>query len=306
MTHARTHTTIAVTGATGFLGRALVDALRARGARVVGVVRNPARVPALASREGVELRRADLGDVDALAAGFAGCDALIANAALFDVRNRDWDAHVAANIRGTENVLSACARAGIRRVVHVSSVAVYAGRARPGAGAIDEDHPQWTAATRRSSFNAYPVSKALSEQRAWELARAHSLALTAVRPSAIYGPFDPNFTRIFRKALSLPVGLLPLKTDLPLVYVRDVAEACATALERDETAGRAYNTAGDARTLRDFIEAWVAAGGPCPRWLVPLPVPLRLRYDNGRAERDLAFTNRPFARALAETLALDP
>src|SRR5262245_11042771 len=61
---------IAVTGATGFLGRYIVDALLARGAHVIGVVRNPGRVPELAAR-GVELRKADLAERDRLAAGFA-------------------------------------------------------------------------------------------------------------------------------------------------------------------------------------------------------------------------------------------
>src|SRR5438046_3059653 len=62
---------VAVTGATGFLGRYLVDGLLARGARVIGVVRNPGRVPELAAR-GVELRQADLAERDRLARGFAG------------------------------------------------------------------------------------------------------------------------------------------------------------------------------------------------------------------------------------------
>jgi len=70
---------IAVTDATGFLGRYVVDTLLSRGARVVGVVRNPDRVPELALR-GAELRRADLADRERLARGFAGADAVVSNA----------------------------------------------------------------------------------------------------------------------------------------------------------------------------------------------------------------------------------
>ncbi len=76
-----------MTGATGFLGRYLVDALLARGAHVIGVVRNPDRVPELAAR-GVELRQADLAERDRLARGFAGAQAVVSNAALFSLRNR--------------------------------------------------------------------------------------------------------------------------------------------------------------------------------------------------------------------------
>src|SRR5262249_61821169 len=80
-------TTIAVTGATGFLGRYVVDALLRRGARVIGVVRNPDRVPALAAR-GVEMRRADLGSREALARGFAGAAAIVSNAPPLSLRPR--------------------------------------------------------------------------------------------------------------------------------------------------------------------------------------------------------------------------
>src|ERR1043166_376544 len=96
---------VAVTGATGFLGRYLVDVLLDRGARVIGVVRNPDRVPELTAR-GVELRRADLAD-------------------------RRWQGHEHANVQGTENVFRAVAAAGVKRVVHVSSVAVYRGHHPP-------------------------------------------------------------------------------------------------------------------------------------------------------------------------------
>src|SRR5439155_15450548 len=93
---------VAVTGATGFLGRYLVDVLLERGARVIGVVRNPDRVPELTAR-GVELRRADLADPGALARGFAGADAVVSNAALFSLGNRRWQDHEQANVQGGEN-----------------------------------------------------------------------------------------------------------------------------------------------------------------------------------------------------------
>src|SRR5258705_12986506 len=97
---------IAVTGATGFLGRYIVDVLLARGAHVIGVVRNPGRVPELAAR-GVELRQADLAERDRLARGFPGAPAAVSNAALFALRNRSWEGHHPANSHGTENTVGA-------------------------------------------------------------------------------------------------------------------------------------------------------------------------------------------------------
>ena len=111
--------TVAVTGATGFLGRYVVDALLRRGTRVIGVVRNPERVPELAAR-GVEMRKADLGDMSQLSAGFRGADVVVSNAALFSVRNFNWDEHIRTNVEGTRNVFDAVAAAGVRPVVHVS------------------------------------------------------------------------------------------------------------------------------------------------------------------------------------------
>ena len=123
---------IALTGATGFLGRYIVDVLLARGAHVIAVVRNPERVPEFAYR-GVEIRRADLTARESLTKGFSGADAVVSNAALFAVRRmlavrrRNWEDHQRTNVDGTRNVFEAMAAAGVRRVVQVSSVAVYAG-----------------------------------------------------------------------------------------------------------------------------------------------------------------------------------
>lgn len=299
--------TIAVTGATGFLGRYIVAVLLQRGAHVVGVVRNPARVPELAQR-GVELRQADLAEPDRLSAGFQGADAVVSNAALFAVNkmfgfgDRNWREHERTNIEGTRNVFEAIHAAGVQRVVHVSSVAVYAKRSQPS---IDEDHPQLSEQTRRTPANAYQISKAVSEQLAWRLAEQYSLQLTTVRPCGIYGAFDPNFMAVFKRLLKLPVSVFPTLLQLPMVYAGDVAEAIALALEKPVAIGKAYNVTGEDRRLWEFLEAWKAAGGKAPLLTIPLPVPIKHSFDHGRARRDLGWQNRPYVDALRETVALE-
>jgi nucleoside-diphosphate-sugar epimerase len=292
---------VAVTGATGFLGRYIVAALRARGARVIGVVRNPARVPALA-RMGVELRRADLAERERLAEAFAGADAVVSNAALYALRYRRWEDYQRANVQGTRNVFEALVAAGIRRVVHVSSVAVYGLGAR---GVVTEDHPQLTETTRRTPINAYPVSKALSEQLAWALAREHDLALSTVRPCTIYGAFDPNFMPIFRRLVSLPVTVMPAFLRMGFVYAGDVAEAIALVLERPGSIGRAYNTTGERETVWELADAWKAAGGRRAFLMLPLPLPFTMRFDSSRARSELGWRSRPLAEGLRETFALE-
>ena len=291
---------VAVTGATGFLGRYITDVLLARGAHLIGVVRNPGRVPELAAR-GVELRQADLAERDRLAQGFAGAQAVVSNAALFSLRNRSWEDHHRANIQGTENVFGALADAAVKRVVHVSSVAVY----RAHRPRVAEDAPQLTPDTRRTLTNAYSVSKALSEQLAWRLAARYGVELTAVRPCAIYGAFDPNFTAVFRRLVGFPLTVMPALMHLPLVYAGDVAEAIARALERPVSIGRAYNVTGDQATMWEFARAWREAGGRGALVQLPLPVPWRRAYDITRAREDLGWRNRPLVEALRETFALE-
>ena len=293
--------TIALTGATGFLGRHIVRALVGRGARVVGVVRNPGKVPALAA-DGVELRRADLAEPDRLAEGFAGADVVVSNAALLPVRNWRRADHLRTNVRGTENVLNAAAAAGVGRVVHVSSVSAYAWGA---SGRIAEDHPLLDEDAGALTL-AYGLSKALAERRAWQLATEHRLALTTLRPCLIYGAFDTNFMPIFAALARPAVTVMPAYTSIPMVYAGDVAEAVALAIEKPAAAGRAYNLAGDDVTLWQFFEAWRDAGGRAARVVVPIPFPYRLAYDTTRVRAELGWRSRPVGEALRETLALDP
>lgn len=294
---------IAVTGATGFLGRYLVDVLRQRGAHVIGVVRNPDRVPDL-QREGVEMRRADLGDVQALQAGFAGADAVVSNAALFSIdkmvsfQPAVWREHEETNVRGAENVMRACHGAGVTRVVQVSSVAGYRSSTPKQA---DEDYPQLQANSRRLPWNAYQISKAVSEQATWRLAGELGLALTVVRPCGIYGAFDPNATAKLRAFLDRAVSVWPIGLRFPLVHGGDVAEGVARALERPVSVGKAYHLTGDDLSFAEVIRAWGEAGGPLPRWWIPLPVPVRSSFRHDRARTDLGWSNRSLLEGFRDT-----
>ena len=294
-------TRIAVTGATGFLGRYIVDVLLARGAHVIGVVRNPGRVPELAAK-GIELRKADLSERANLAAGFAGAAAVVSNAALFALGNQSWAEHERANVDGTRNVMGACKDAGVTRVVQVSSVAVYGLFAR---GALHEDAPQLGPDTRRLPWNVYAASKAISEQEAWRLAKEYGIGLTAVRPCTIYGAFDPNFMPMFKRLTNLSVSIKPVGMRMSYVYAGDVAEGIALALEREQSIGRAYNLTGEGETWQDMTDAWKAVGGRTPTVALPIPIPLAPAFDNARAKRELGWRPRPLVEGLRETRRLE-
>jgi nucleoside-diphosphate-sugar epimerase len=290
--------TVAVTGATGMLGAYLCSALLREGARVVGVVRNPDKAPFLKD-EGVELRRADLNDRDALTKAFAGCDAVISNAALYRWMNMSWKDNFNANKIGTENVYEAVAAAGVSRVVHISTFGVY--RWHLGAPALDDNSATIDGEKRQGG--AYRATKQLSEALAFSISERHGINTTALRPAGIYGARDHNMMPYFRWLMRLP--LLPIPTlRFPFVHAGDVADAAVGALRNDASAGKAYLIAGRPDTLYDFFKAFKQATGS---WnlVVPLPLPTGVRIDCSGAERDLGFRNKAYVDGIRECTESD-
>ncbi|MDX5385556.1 MAG: SDR family NAD(P)-dependent oxidoreductase [Marinobacter sp.] len=289
--------TVAVTGASGMIGVYLCRSLLAAGAHVVGVVRNPAKAAFLAD-EGVEFRRADLTDAAALEAAFRGCHAVISNAAMYVATKgfSAWHAHEKANVEGTRNVFEAAHRAGVKRIVHVSTFGIYRWSiTRP----MDENWPQLDGKNRKGG--TYRATKQISEDIAWQLARELDLQLTTVRPSGVYGARDPNTMELVYKALRLPVLVMP-SIGFPLVYAGDVADATVQAVANDGAINQAYNLGGEGHQLSTFLRAVVRARGKGPR-IASLPLPIKIRTDNSKAERELGFRNRPFDEALKQVVA---
>jgi nucleoside-diphosphate-sugar epimerase len=296
--------TIAVTGATGFVGRYLTQALVLRGAHVVAVVRNPSKAPPEWGPH-VEVRRADLADRSALTQAFRGADAIFANAGLVSVGGKSQAELVHTNVRGTENTLQAATEAGVGRVVMTSSAAAYA---RQPEHRYREDHPLRDPERWHPRPLWYPASKAAAERFAWAYAQAQGTALTTVRPHSIHGAFDQvGFTLWLARFMSLPVAVFPTHVYFPSVYAGDLAEAMCRMLETPSTAGRAYNitNAPDQVTFWDLQKAWRAAGGRSPHAVLPIPFPMRRTYDITRAQQDIAFTNRPLLEVFAEIVAAE-
>ncbi|MEZ4315959.1 MAG: NAD-dependent epimerase/dehydratase family protein [Myxococcota bacterium] len=281
---------VAVTGATGFLGSHLVEVLKDR-FDVRGLVRSPEKGAHL----GIDLARADLSDVDALAAGMEGCDALVANAALAPGWAKPTaEAFIEANVKGADHQLEAARRAGVTRIVWISTVAVYRTRLwrllAEDAERIDPDQPRfdWNNLT---TDPGYARSKAAAERLAWERAARDGLDLTVLRPGPIYGERDPKLTARYARMLRMPVTLAPTAR-LPHVHAGDVALAAAGALENPASAGQAYNVTGHSVSIRALLASWKHAMGS-RTVLVPVPMPLRIAFDDRAAERDLGFRARP-------------
>lgn len=287
---------IAVTGASGFIGRYLVRALHTRGAEVQAVVRAPDRLAGL-PKDRVHPRVADLTDRDALTAAFDGARAVINNAALVSVVKGQKNAYIHANVLGVENVLHAARDAGVTRVVHMSSAVAY--RKKPGH-TYEESDPLWSGDEPSHRFSHYAVSKGAGERTAWALAERFGLELSTARPHTVFGAHDRGtFSIWLERFMRSPITVWPVYLRFPSIYAGDLAEAVLRMLERKSAVHRAYNLASppEAASYWDLMQAYRQTGGGRARLVIPFPVPILRRYPTDRAERDLDFTPRPLLDA---------
>lgn len=197
---------LAITGATGFVGQAVLDEALAKGHSVRALARSPQ-----APRDRVEWVRGALSDTAALAALVEGVDAVIHIAGLTNAP--DPAQFEPANVGGTANVIAAAQAAGAARFVFVSSLSA-----------------------REPQLSAYGGSKA----RAEEVVAASGLDWTMVRPPAVYGPRDKDMFELFRSA---KYGFVPMppKGKTSIIHVEDLARLLvALAPANPLTLGQTY------------------------------------------------------------------
>jgi len=278
-----------VTGATGFLGTHLVDALLAQGTSVSCLVRSPAKASALAEK-GVRLVPGDLATGPALEEGCRDADVVFHLAGL--IAAPDLNRFMATNRDGTASLLRACEGRRLRFVL-VSSLAA-AGPSTPGHP-IDET---WEPAP----VTPYGASKLAGEL----LVRKAPLAWTVVRPPAVYGEWDRAFLKVFAFASR---GFVPLVGDgsqeLSLVHGADVARALVAVAATDRTVGRVYFAAHpEIVTARAVAEAVARALGRHARILpVPRAVARVLMGTVGRVARFAGGSSVLSSERAAEFLA---
>ena len=271
--------TVYVTGATGFVGAHVARVLREAGADV---------------RD----ERVDVLDAPALARAFAGCDAVVHVAALYS-----YDADPAAiervNVDGTRNVVEACRRAGVARLVHTSTAGTCG--PVPGRPATEADAPPaWELGI------PYKRTKLAAERLVLEAAR-EGLDAIVVNPTTPVGEGDRKPTPTGRMIAGVARGRIRAyvaTTGLNVVDVRDVARGHVLALERGRS-GERYLLGGVDLPLADLFAAVARlAGRPRPRARVPYAVAVgaaQLRLAN-RDEVRLARLPMYFSSEKAENL----
>jgi dihydroflavonol-4-reductase len=259
-----------VTGASGHLGANVVRALVSAGEEVRAVDIRPG-----SALEGIaaEFVQGDVLDLATLKNAFAGAEFVLHLAAKISIAG-DPDGSVRrVNVDGARNVAEAALEAGVRRMVHCSSLHAYdvgATRGPVRENGLRAFHP---------ALPAYDRSKAEGED---ELRRVIDRGLDAVilNPSGMFGPIDPEPSRMGRVLLAMFRGRLPITVTgaFDWVDVRDVAAALISAVERGRT-GENYLIGGHRASVAELGRLAAEAGGHRPpRMQVPL-APVRLAAE---------------------------
>jgi dihydroflavonol-4-reductase len=281
--------TVVVTGASGHVGAALVRELLASGASVRALVHSDTR-----PLEGLraDVRRVDVTDAAAVRDALTGAEVVYHAAARVTLASSDDGVADAVNVQGTRNVVEACVRQGVGRLVHFSTAHALV-EGGQDLRAHDTGHP-------------YERTKAEAER---EVARAIERGLDAVivSPAAVVGPFDHKPSHIGRFLLLVARGWVPMAAEggQSWVDVRDVARSAVAAARSGETGAR-YVLAGHWLTMLELAtRASRVAGVSPPRGSVPRAA---LRRVVPVFERAAAWIGSEplFTRASVEALEARP
>jgi dihydroflavonol-4-reductase len=318
---------VLVTGATGFVGSAVIRALIRTGRRIRALVRTGSPRENLAGLE-VELSEGDLRDPASVDRAMAGSELLFHVAADYRLWAPDPAEIVRNNLDGTRNVMEAALRHGVERIVYTSSVATLA--PRPDGSPADESNPLDAA----NAIGAYKQSKVAAERLVQAMVRGQGLPAVIVNPSTPIGPRDIKPTPTGRIIVEAACGRMPgyVDTSLNLVHVDDVAAGHVAALERGRI-GELYILGGENVSLANMLaEIARLIGRRPPRLRIPraavVPVALaaetiarftrrepfvtldglrmakhHMVFASAKAERELDYRARPFGEGLADSIA---
>ena len=253
---------VLVTGGAGFLGQHLVAALLERGDSV-RVVDRPSPGTEVLRKRGVTVFDGDIRRPDDLVTPMHGVEGVLHLAAMSGLWRPMRD-YYEVNVTGTENVCRTALRAGVDRLVHISSWTVY-GMGTPRAGATEE--------SAFRPFEPYSQSKVLGDRLVQRMIAENGLPAVIIRPDTIFGPGDHQ--HVGRIADRLRAGNFIIvgsgRNTVPFVYVSDVVQGLLLALDRPEARGQAYNIASDMPVTQTELLMAIAeeAGADPPRWRVP-------------------------------------
>jgi hopanoid-associated sugar epimerase len=317
---------VLVTGATGFVGSAVLRALAARGARVRALARPSSPRDNLAGVD-CEIVEGDMTDVASMTRAMTGARFVFHVAADYRLWARDPGAIRRANLAGAQAVSDAALAAGVERLVYTSSVATL--RAADAATVVDETAPL----AEPEAVGAYKQSKVAAERWIERMVAERGLPAVIVNPSTPIGPRDIKPTPTGRVVLEAAQGKIPafVDTGLNLVHVDDVAEGHLLALERGRI-GERYVLGGQDLSLKAMLADIAAITCRKPPTLALPRAPLyplayiaegvaritgkepmltrdalkmashHMFFSSKKAQSELGYTARPHTEALADAI----
>jgi nucleoside-diphosphate-sugar epimerase len=245
-----------VTGGSGFIGGALLERLRSEGWGVRALARSE-RAAARVRELGAEPVSGDLQEPDALAAGAEGCEVAFHCAAKVE----DWgepEEFERLNVQGTGNVVYACRRAGVRRLVHVGTEAALT----TGQPLLNVDE---SAALRPDSPFLYSATKARAEQVVRDAGR-NGLETIVIRPRFVWGRGDttllPAITELVQRGRFRWVGGGRHLTDT--THVDNTVEGLWLGATKAPAGGVYFVTDGGPVVFREFVTRMLATRGVTP------------------------------------------
>jgi len=323
----KTSADVLLTGASGFVGSAVLRELLRDGFRVRALVRPSSRYEDLAV-PGVEFIEGDLREPPSFAGACDGCRYLVHAAADYRLSLRDRAGVIATNVVGTRHLMEEALRAGIERIVYTSSVATLECR--------QDDAPADEAASLpvERAIGAYKQSKVMAEKLVLDMIRSKGLPAVVVNPSTPVGPRDIRPTPTGRIIVAAASGRIPVYVDtgLNLVHVDDVARGHLAALRRGRI-GERYILGGEnipfAQMLAEIaaavgrnrptyripwyaavpaavageVEAFLTGNEPLATWAGVRLARHRMFFASRKAELELGYRARPHLEGLIDAIA---
>ena len=258
--------TVLVAGATGFIGRKLVDALHVRRRTIFALVRDISKISSLWPQGNVAGRSGDIAEAETLKDVCAGVHTVFHLASYAEEVQFDEteDPHWRVTVEGTRHFLEAAARSGVKRFIYVSSVKAMG---EGGESCLDESSPAAPA-------SSYGRAKLEAERLVLEAGKQHGMLVCNLRLPLVYG--RDNRGSVWRMIAAIDRGRFPPLPETgnrrSMVHVDDVIQALLLAADNPAAHGHTYLVTDGQIYSTHQIYAGIckALGRPAPRWIFPI------------------------------------
>ncbi len=260
---------VLITGANGFIGRALAHQFQAQGRRVIGID---------LQGDGERVFAGDTATPEAWGHLLDQAEVVVHTAALVTNAMPDEDMW-RVNVLASRNLIAAAIRHGVRRFVHVSSIVVYGNAA---VGELDEEHPV------HAHGGSYVLTKLASEHTVLAAHSQHGIDVVIVRPGDVYGPGSRPWVVTPIEMIKRRQFLLPANGEgyFRPVYVDDLARGIVLASGAEKASGQIFNLSSDGyvttRTFFGYHHRWLNRSGPL---CLPTSLALGLAESTFRLKR---------------------